>query len=131
MQQGRTNNWTTIDLIKDARNRTFWKTLTIEEREDADLLVKLSAQTQKKNFIPTKDLLQRMWSRMKSTDVITTLTHPKFGSFKTSGDAWIIKSFSRIHTLIKVFQFFNIRFQLFYLSVFGFPSQKCFSENKN
>lgn len=56
--------------------------MTAKQQEDANLFIKWYAQgSNKKNFIPTKDILKHMWERLKPTDVVTTLKHPKFGSF--------------------------------------------------
>ncbi|CAF3383158.1 unnamed protein product [Rotaria socialis] len=33
-------SWNTIDLVKEAKKRTFWKPMTVEQQKDADLLVK-------------------------------------------------------------------------------------------
>ncbi|CAF0981507.1 unnamed protein product [Rotaria sp. Silwood1] len=76
------HNWSTIDLIKEAKKRTFWNTMTVEQQKDAELLVKWHSQgSNKKNFVPTKDILKRMWEKLKPTDIVTTLKHPKYGSF--------------------------------------------------
>lgn len=71
-----------IDLLKEAKRRTFWNTLTAEEQRDTDRLIKWHSQgLNKKNFVPTRDVLKRMWEQVKPTNVVTTLTHPKFGLF--------------------------------------------------
>jgi hypothetical protein len=71
-----------IDLLKEAKKRTFWNTMSVGEQRDADLLVKWHSQgMHKKNFIPIRDLLMRMWKQLKPMDIVTTLIHPKFDSF--------------------------------------------------
>jgi hypothetical protein len=70
-----------IDLIKNAKTRSFWKTLTKEQQRDADLLIKWDERgLQKKNSVPTKDILIRMYENLKSKDLVTTIPHRKFGS---------------------------------------------------
>lgn len=70
-----------IDLVKDAKARTFWNKMTVEEQQDANLIVKWHSQGFHKNFIPTRDILKRIWEKSKPMDVVTILKHPKFGSF--------------------------------------------------
>jgi hypothetical protein len=71
-----------MDLCKEGKKRTFWNTLTVEEQRDADLLVRCHSQgLNKKNFLPTRDVLERMWEQLKPTDIVITRTHPNCGSF--------------------------------------------------
>ncbi|CAF1006859.1 unnamed protein product [Rotaria sordida] len=91
------HSWSTIDLIKEAKKRTFWDTMTVEQQKDADLLVKWHSQgSNKKNFVPTKDILKRMWENLKSTDIVTTLKHPKYGSFSDKNEQ-IEKAFINLY----------------------------------
>jgi len=70
-----------IGLIKNAKTRSFWKTLTKEQQRDADLLIKWDERgLQKKNSVPTKDILIRMYENLQSKDIVTTIPHRKFGS---------------------------------------------------
>ena len=56
--------------------------MIVEQQKDADLLVKWYSQgSNEKNFVPTRDILKRMWEKLKPTDIVTTLENPKFGSF--------------------------------------------------
>ena len=51
------------------------------EQKDADLLTKWQSQnSNRQNFLPTRDLLKRMWEQKKDVDIVTTLAHPRFGS---------------------------------------------------
>ncbi len=70
-----------IDLIKNAKTRSFWETLTKEQQRDADLLIKWDERgLEKKNSVPTKDILIRMYENLKSKDLVTTIPHRKLGS---------------------------------------------------
>ncbi|UJR09455.1 hypothetical protein I4U23_013694 [Adineta vaga] len=94
------NNWKITDLIQDAKTRSFWDKLTSAEQQNLDLCLKWSHQSlHKKNFVPTNDVLKQLWSKSKSTDLVTSLPHPKFGSFSDKIEH-IEKSFINLyHTL--------------------------------
>ena len=56
--------------------------MTVEQQKDADHLVKWHSKgSNKKNFDPAKDILKRMWEKLKPTDIVATLKHPKYGLF--------------------------------------------------
>ncbi len=68
--------------MQEAKTRSFWDKITSIEQNNLDLYLKWHYQSlHKKIFIPTNDALKHLWSRSKSTDIVTSLTHPKFGSF--------------------------------------------------
>ncbi|CAM2718317.1 unnamed protein product [Rotaria socialis] len=55
--------------------------MTVEQQKDADLLVKWHSQgSNKKNFVSTKDILKRIWGKLKPMDIVTTLKYQKYGS---------------------------------------------------
>jgi hypothetical protein len=68
--------------VQEAKKRSFWDKITSTEQNNLDLYLKWHCQSvNKKNFVPTNDTLKHLWSKSKSTDIVTSLTHPKFGSF--------------------------------------------------
>jgi hypothetical protein len=68
--------------MQEAKTRSFWDKITSIEQNNLDLYLKWHHQSlHKKNFVPTNDVLKHLWRRSKSTDIVTSLMHPKFGSF--------------------------------------------------
>ena len=56
--------------------------MTEPQQEDANLIIKWHPHTlKKKNFLPTNDILRKMWNQAKSKDIVTNLKHPKYGAF--------------------------------------------------
>ena len=68
--------------MEEAKTRSFWDKITSIEQNNLDLYLKWHYQClHKENFVPTNDVLKHLWSRSKSTDIVTNLMHPKFDSF--------------------------------------------------
>jgi hypothetical protein len=56
--------------------------MTEQQQKDADLFIKwYPHMLNKKNFLPTNDLLKIIWDQAKSKDIVMNLKHPKFGVF--------------------------------------------------
>ena len=76
------NNRQIIDLIEEAKTRSFWNRLSSIDQNNVNLYLKWHNQNlQNKSFVPTSDVLKQLWSKSKSADIVTSLVHPKFGSF--------------------------------------------------
>jgi hypothetical protein len=54
--------------------------MSIEEQEDAELFLKWHDQQLRRNVLPSKDLLRRMWRKSKLSSIVSMIIHPKFGS---------------------------------------------------
>ncbi|CAF4035549.1 unnamed protein product [Rotaria sp. Silwood1] len=63
---------------------------------------RLEKNLHKKNFVPTNDVLKHLWSRSKATDIVTSLTHPKFGSFSDKIEHIETSFINLYHTLSEV-----------------------------
>ncbi|CAF4307557.1 unnamed protein product [Rotaria sp. Silwood2] len=97
------NNRKIIDLVQEAKTRSFWDKITSIEQNNLDLYLKWHYQSlHKKNFVPTNDVLKHLWSRSKSTDIVTSLTHPKFGSFSDKIEHIETSFINLYHTLSEV-----------------------------
>jgi hypothetical protein len=70
-----------MELIREARQRSFWTRLTTEERHQINLYEKWQPFSKKKNFIPADDVLKVIWQTMEPSRLITHLTDPKVGPF--------------------------------------------------
>ena len=60
----------------------FLERISKQEKEDIDFVVQWFKQRQeKKYFLPTNDLLRRIWMKANPDEIITKMTHPKLGTF--------------------------------------------------
>ncbi|CAF1618510.1 unnamed protein product [Rotaria magnacalcarata] len=76
------NNRTIIGLVQEAKTRSFWNKITPTEQNNLDSYLKWHSQSlHMRNFVPTYDVLKYLWRKSKSADIVTSLMHPKFGSF--------------------------------------------------
>ena len=68
-------------MISLMKTRSFWNELSSEQKDDADLVQKWDRQRQpRKNYVSVKDILQRMLKRSKSSEIVGSLPHAKFGT---------------------------------------------------
>ena len=96
--------WTTTEILREAKKRLIWDSFAAGGKRDVNILLKWEASGLKeKNVLSTREILQRMWENVKLRDIVTTLTHPKFGSFSDKNEAIEVSGGKTSHMTGNVF----------------------------